>query len=318
MGTFLDSPVIDDELLNKLYGFEQDYDFLREYVEMISDEYDRETAIHLMESGTCSDPIVTYLYDSEYRDFTFAICENGIWDLRYSYMYQGGTYTLAEHNLVIVKWSQNIRTNSQPDDFNNARSYEVINPNEDAYLLLYGDETGYTLVRIVGVSNKDVKTEDTHPEYTEEEFFRLYNSVFYKCEEDLANMAETHELTPVLLEYLRINDQDIDEVHWYGERLTGTELEHYYIRKEGGWLNSKLDVINLDSTTSGHGYSYENGVFTIESKYVELVCMENVDDIRWDPYEEGYRNLSIDELEQSGFVLTLGEGGYHLYYFTPG
>lgn len=313
------TPVIDSNILDTLYGYEQMYAALGEYAELISEPDAREEAVSCIELGYCHDPIETYLYNQEYRDFSFAILDSGMWDMQYTYNYKNGTYSLGDNYFVTVDWTMNIRTESAADDFYSYRHYEVIDPTQDAYILLHGDETGYTLVRIVAQGDNSVHTSDTSPTYTLDEFKqRLYANIEDNCDKSLEELAKTGELTEDCLQYLRINAEDHEELYWYGERLTGTEYEEYIRLKEGGWIAPPLTEIDLTGNSAGHLYTYADGVFTLESPYIEIVCTNNIADIRWDPYEHDWQDFYIADTSKPAYIEVMGEGGYQLYYFYPG
>lgn len=312
------NPVITSDTLDTLYSYEDMYYRLGEYVSSIGNQEEREEALAQIECGYCHDPIETFLYDREYRDFTFAILDGGMWDMQYTYKYANGTYILDDHYFATVEWTMNIHTENEADDFYSYRHYEVIDPTEDAYILLHGDETGYTLVRIVAQGDNSFHTPDTHPAYTMAEFKRLYANIADNCDESLAELAETGELTDDCLQYLRINAEDHEELYWYGERLTGAEYENYIRLKNGGWIDPPLAEIDITSTSSGHLYSYGDNILTLESSLLEIVCTSNIDEIQWDPYEHEYRNFFVADASKPAYIVVQGEGGYALYYMTTG
>lgn len=310
--------VITSDTLDVLYAYESWYAQLDQYAARIDNQEDREEALSQIELGFCHDPIVTFLYDQEYRDFTFAILDGGMWDMQYTYKYANGIYSLSNNYFVTVEWTQNIHTASKPDDFYSHRHYEVIDPTEDSYILINNVESGYTLVRIVAQGDDSVHTPDTHPAYTMEEFKRLYANIADNCDESLAELAETGELTKDCLQYLRINAEDHEELYWYGERLTGTDFDKYRRLKDGGWIAPPLTEIDISSTSSGHLYSYGDNILTLESSLLEIVCTCNISEIQWDPYEHEYRNFFVADASKPAYIVVRGEGGYAIYYLTTG
>lgn len=318
MESWSTDPSVNTDVLECLYAFEHQYSLLREYATYITSEEDREEAIGTIDSGYCHDPIKTFLYDQEYRDFTFAILDDGMWDMQYTFNYKNGLYTLGDNYYATVEWHQNIYTNSVADDFDRYRYYEVIDPTQDAYILLNGVETGYTLIRIVAQSDNSIRTPDTDPAYTFDEFNRLYSNIRDNCDDNLAELAETGVLTEDYLKALRINAEDHKELYWYGEQLTGSDYENYQRRKDGGWIDPPFVEIDISGTSEGHLFSYSDGIFTFESPYVEIISTENIADVQWDPYEHDHRHFFIADLNKPAYIETMGEGGYSLYYFIPG
>lgn len=319
---FLDNwsadPHVTEDVLKNFYFIEQDYSLLSEYAALIENQENRKEALSQIECGYCHDPIVTFLYDEEYRDFTFAILDGGMWDMQYTHQYANGIYTLRDNYFVTVEWTMNIQTDSIADDFGNIRTYEIIDPTKDAYILIHGDETGYTLVRIVAKGNNSVHTADTNPVYTLDEFKRLYYNIADNCDESLAELAETGKLTEECLQYLRINAEDHEEVCWYGEHLTGKDLEYYQAVKGNGYYDAPLVEIDLSDNAAGHLYTYADGILTLESPYLEIVCTDNIADVQWDAYDHNSRHFIIDDTSKPAFVQVLGEGGYSIYYLTTG
>ena len=155
MEEFSKNPTITTSFLKELEDMKVLYDEITAIVGEIRIDWHPEVTVkefinmaYHVDSGYLVEPMQVLSYDDIWANlFLNPIYENGVWKQDYSTRYAEGLFEFNEDYYVTVEWMENFNQVEGSDDFG-YRSYQVVDPTRDAFILYRGEETGYQLVSI--------------------------------------------------------------------------------------------------------------------------------------------------------------------------
>lgn len=157
LGDFSKNPEITQAFLGRMGELNELYDEMMKFVYWVeTGKYDDVSVEDYIRMERAVEyalvPMNVIGYDEKWDDaFCFGEYDSVEgWRHKYRSRYADGLYELSDGYQVSVEWSQNFTTDvTDHQAFDTHREYRVIDPTQDAYLLLYGVETGWQLVCIL-------------------------------------------------------------------------------------------------------------------------------------------------------------------------
>lgn len=242
----------------------------------------------------------------------------GMYTLKYTvmsadsnYCYINGIYTIPYNIRRIVIWASNISVDKYNENYYCNRHYTVVNPDEEAYLLIYGVDFGYQLIHIIP---DDCDKQTSEIDYTYDGFNNILSTLNSKDSNLLMSFGNNPVITDELLDSLYENEDNYKQLYNYAKNLTGEDYEKVMNLFNSGEVEDSIETIHIGQNYQGNYWKYEDGVYTLDITYhVSVEWSQNIKEMEDDEQECKY---VIVNFEEDAYIFFVGQFGYKLFCFV--
>lgn len=244
---------------------------------------------------------------------------NGLYTLKYSsvsgtssYCYINGTYTIPYNVKNTVQWSKNVTIDIYNNNFNCNRHYTVSDSSQIAYMLIGGSKFGYQVIRIVPDASELAISEI---DYTKDGFDNLCHYIENQKHQCLTELLNNQTVTAEILGNLYKNEYDWECVYEYVGKISDSKKDEIMKEFFEGKNIDGIVTIQINRTSGGYYYSYEDNVYHINPNfYFSVKWTQNVEKILDE--ENADVSYKVKDTEVDAYILLWTKNGYELVRFV--